>query len=342
MTGRPGLERVTMREVARRSGVSLATVSYVVNGGPRPVSGELRDRVLAAMRELGYQRGRRGRARSRPLLVGVVVPDATNLFYSRAIAAIEASLRADGHLVVAASSHGDAEREGALVAAFARNQVDGLIATPATGSAAALEEVAATGPPVVLLEWDEGPTWLHRVLLDNYRSAFQATRLLIESRHRRIALINGPPSAAAANARLRGYRDALAGARIAPFEPLMSGPYTQEQGRRATLELLARPERPEAILGGSVLLTFGVVQALHERRLRWPDDIAVVGYGDPRWASVVTPPLTMVEQPVDQLGEAAAQLLLGARAGRAPGQRLVLDSRLVVRESHWRVDITAA
>jgi LacI family transcriptional regulator len=331
-----------MREVARRSGVSPATVSYVVNGGPRPVSRELRDRVLAAMRELGYQRGHRGRARSRPLLIGVVVPDATNLFFSRAIAAIEASLRADGHLVVSASTDGDPERERALVTTFARQQADGLIVTPATATPTVLEELGAGGLPVVLLDWDEGPTCLHRVLSDNYRSTFQATRLLIESGHRRIALVNGPQSAAAANGRLRGYRDALASARIPPVEPLISGPFTGEQGRRATLELLSRPERPEAILSASVLLTLGVVQALHERRLRWPDDIALIGYGDPRLASLVTPPLTMIEQPVDQLGEAAVQLLLGARAGRAPGQRLVLDCNLVVRESHWRVGSTAA
>src|SRR5262249_48241655 len=156
-------------EVARRSGVSPATVSYVVNGGPRPVSRERRDRVLAAMRELGYQRGHRGRTRTRPLLVGIVVPDATNLFFSRAVRAIAASLRADRHLAVAASSNGAPERERTLVTTLARQQVDGLIVTPAGAPPPVLEELRAGGLPVVLLDWDEGPTPLPRVLPDNYR-----------------------------------------------------------------------------------------------------------------------------------------------------------------------------
>lgn len=330
------MERATIRAVARRSGVSPATVSYVINGGPRPVSPERRDRVLAAMRELGYQRAHRGRARVRPLLIGIVVPDATNLFFSRAIAAIDASLQSGGHVALAASSNGDPERERMLLATLARQQVHGLIVAPAGEPPALLEELRAGGLPVVLLDWDEGPTPLPRVVPDNYRCVFQATRLLIEAGHRRIALVNGPESAGAANTRLRAYRDALASSGLSPFEPPVSGPFTTDHGRRAMLELLSRPERPEGILSAGVLLTLGVVQALHERRLRWPDDLALIGYGDSRLASLVMPPLTVIEQPVDQLGEAAVQLLLGAPGGTAPGQRLVLDCHLVVRESHWR------
>src|SRR5438128_12600541 len=121
---------VTMREVARRAGVSLATVSYVLNAGPRPVSAERRERVLTAMRELGYRPAGRGRARTRPLKVGVVVPDATNLFFSQAIAAIESVLRTGGHLLMAGSSDEHPARERDLVTALIGARVDALILTP--------------------------------------------------------------------------------------------------------------------------------------------------------------------------------------------------------------------
>lgn len=326
-----------MREVARRAGVSLATVSYVVNDGPRRVSDNLRERVLGAIHDLGYQPARRGRARRYPLEVGVLVPDTTNLFFSRAISAIQSALLADGHLVVAASSHGDRDREAKLVAAFVRHQVDGLIISPAGDVPDAVERLAAAGQPVVLMDWDGENSTLNRISLDNYHSALQATRLLIESGHRRIALVGGPTSASSARARQRGYRDALAAAGIAELEEVRSGPFTHQQGRSAMLDLLSLPSPPDAIFSGSVLLTLGVLQALQERRLRWPDDLGLVGYGDARWASVVLPPLTVIEQPVDQVGEVAVRLLMASMDRRAAVQHVVLDSRLVLRDSHWRV-----
>src|SRR5215472_8731433 len=332
---------VTMRELARRAGVSLATVSYVVNGGPKPVSAERTERVLAAMRDLGYRPAGRGRARKRPLKVGVVVPDATNLFFSQAIAAIESGLRAEGHLLLVGSSDEDPGREAELVAAFAGARVDGVILTPCGAVPAEVERLAAQGFPVVLMDRDGGSSSLDRVVMDNYRSAFQATRLLIESGHRRIALVNGPESVVTARERLRGYRDALDFAGMRDSEQVQSVPFTHEDGRRATLDLLSQPERPEAIFSSSVILTSGVVRALHERRLRWPDDMAIVGYGDAHWTALVSPPLTVIQQPAHQLGEVAVQLLLASRARGQNHQHVVLESHLVLRESHWRASMPA-
>jgi len=175
------------------------------------------------------------------------------------------------------------------------------------------------------------------VVMDNYRSAFQAARLLIESGHRRVALVNGPEHVSTARDRLRGYRDALAFA-DAPRgdEYVRGGPFTVEHGRVATLDLLGLRRRPDAIFSSSAILTAGVVWALRQHGVRWPDDIGLVGFGDDTWASLVTPPLTVIEQPAQQLGEVAARLLLSADGGRAEAQQVVLDSTVVLRESHWR------
>jgi LacI family transcriptional regulator len=328
---------VTMRDVARRAGVSLATVSYVLNEGPRPVSGELRERVTAAIEELGYRPARRGRARSRPLTVGVVVPEATNSFFAQALAGIESVLRPGGHVLLASSSGEDGARELALVAACVRARVDGLILTPTGQVPGPVERLAAGGLPVVLMDREGGSTDLSRVVMDNYRSAAQATRLLVESGHRRIALVNGPGQVSTAAERLRGYRDALTQAGLSvPPEYVRSGAFTHEHGRTATLDLLSLPTRPDAVFSSSVILTSGVLFALRERRLRWPDDIAIVGFGDAAWVPVVTPPLTVVEQPARQLGEVAARLLLADGGRGRMGQRVVLDAQLILRESHWR------
>jgi LacI family transcriptional regulator len=328
----------TMREVAQRAGVSLATVSYVVNGGPRPVSAERKERVLAVMRELGYQPTGRSRARARTLKVGLIVPDATNLFFSMAIAGIQSVLHSEGHLLITGSSDEDPARERDLMAAFTNARVDGLILTPCRELAGEVERrLTGKSFPVVLMDRDGDSSALDRVVLDNYRSAFLATRLLIESGHRRIAMVNGPESVVTARERQRGYRDALERAGMLAFEQVRSVQFTHDDGRRATLDLLSQALRPEAIFSSSVILTSGVVRALQERRLRWPDDIAIVGYGDAQRTSLVTPPLTVIQQPAYQLGEVAVQLLLASRQRTETHQSVVLESPLVLRESHWRV-----
>jgi len=329
-----------MREVARHARVSLATVSYVINQGPRPVSAELRGRVLAAIEDLNYHPPARGRRRSRPLVIGLVVPDATTNFFGSAMRGVERVVCPDGHHVVTASSGEDPTRERQLIQALLRRRVDGLIVTPCCGVSPLIEQLPQRGLAVVLMDRDGGSTALPRVTINNYQSAFQAVRLLWESGHTRIALVNGPDHIDTARERLRGYTAALAFAGL-PMRPelVQTGPFGFDHGLQATRILLGLAEPPSAIFGSSADLTSGVLWGLRERRLRVPDDIALVGYGDPVWASLVTPPLTVIEQPTGLLGEAAARLLL-AGIGKEPSptnQQVVLESRLILRESHWRV-----
>ncbi len=334
-----------MREVARRAGVSLATVSYVINQGPRPVGPARRERVLAAIQELKYQPPARERRRSRPLIVGLVVPDATTGFFGSVIEGVERVVCADGHLAFTASSGGDPARERQLVQALLRRRLDGLILTPCCGVPPLIEQLPRRGVAVVIMDRDGSSTALDRVTLNNYQSAFQAVRLLWESGHTRIALVNGPDHIDTARERLRGYREALAFANLPlQSELVQKGPFGFDHGLQATRALLGLAEPPSAIFSSSADLTAGVLRGLRERGLRVPDDIALVGYGDPAWASLVTPPLTVIEQPTGLLGETAARLLL-ASIGREPamaGQRVVLESRLILRESHWRVAQPAA
>lgn len=337
-------DRSSMRDVARVAGVSLATVSYVLNDGPKPVADVTRKRVQAAIQSTGYRAGGRGRSRTRALTIGAIVPDANNTFFTQALAGAESVLGDSGHLLVVTSSDDDPARELRALEAFTRARIDGLILTPSTDVPAEVERLSSRGVPVVLMDRDGGSgTGLSRVVMDNYGSAFQATRLLIESGHRRIALVNGLQKVSTARERLRGYRDALDRAGIAVDERYVRlGPFTVEHGRQGTLDLLSLPQRPDAIFSSSVILTAGVIWSLRARGLRWPEDIAVVGFGDAVWASLVTPTLTVVEQPARELGETAARLLMASNGDSAQGQRLVLESHLILRESHRRLVLEGA
>lgn len=324
-----------MRDVARAAGVSLATVSYVVNEGPRPVSERSRRRVRTAIRDLGYVVRPR---RAAILTIGVVVPDATNTFFSRAVAGVQSVLGAGGHHGLVASSGDDGDRELDLVRLMLRCRVDGLVITPSAGLQEEVERLPGAGTPVVVMDRGGGTTSLNSVTMNNYDSAFKAVRLLVDSGHRRIALLNGPERVDTARERLRGYEAALrlGGLPVVP-QYVRSVAFTLEAGAQATREMLALDTPPGAIFSSSVVLTAGALTALRERGLRWPDDVAIVGFGDAVWAPMVTPPLTVVEQPAERLGEMAAQLLLATlkQGGPRTGQRVVLESRIVLRDSHW-------
>lgn len=327
------LEQATMRDVARAAGVSLATVSYVVNGGPRPVSAHRRRRVLDAIERLGYE----VRRSSTDLTVGVVVPDATNAFFSRTVAGIEAALGPREYLL-ATSTGDDPARERELLELLTRRNLAGLIFTPCAGLPDEARRLADRGIPVVVMDRGAASTSLSSVTMNNYGSAAKATRLLIDSGHRRIALLNGPERVDTARERQRGYVDSLRTAGLPVVaQYLRSGEFGRERGATATRELLALDTPPEAIFSSSLILTAGLLSALQERGLRWPDDIAIVGFGDAVWAQLMNPPLTVVEQPAERLGTTAAQLLLSIikEGGPKTGQHLVLESQIVLRDSHW-------
>jgi LacI family transcriptional regulator len=328
------VEQPTMRDIARAAGVSLATVSYVVNGGPRPVSTHRRRRVLAAIKELGYEPRPR---RTGDTAIGVIVPMATNAFFSRAVAGVEAALGPTEHALTS-SSGDDPAKESELLRVMRRHRVDGLIITPCGEVPDEVHRLATSGIPVVVMDRGVATTALNGVTMDNYGSAVKATRLLIDSGHRRIALLNGPERVDTARDRRRGYLDALRAAGL-PVIPqyVRDVEFGRERGATATHEMLSLKTPPEAIFSSSLILTAGMLTAVHERSLRWPDDVAIVGFGDATWTQLMSPPLTVVKQPAERLGTTAAELLLSIirNGGPRTGQRIVVESQIVLRDSHW-------
>jgi DNA-binding LacI/PurR family transcriptional regulator len=325
----------TLRDVAERAGVSLASASYALGRSGRQVGDGTRTRVLRAADELGYEPRRRGRPLRRALTVGAIVPDAANPFFADVLRAAGNHLRANGHRLLATYSGEDGETEGDLLRLIG-TRVDALMLVPTRPVGRDVRNLAHR-MPVVLMDRDGDAPELASVALDNVGSARNATRALIESGHRRIAIVNGPSRVSTARDRLQGYATALQEAGIAVRETyVQTGEFSSDTGRQAVHQLFRLPEPPEAIFSSSPLLTSGILPALQEHGIRWPDEVAFIGYGDAVWASLVQPPLTIIEQPTAEMGVTAAGMILSHTRSPLPPRRIILSSRLVLRESHWR------
>jgi LacI family transcriptional regulator len=328
----------TIRDVAQLANVSVTTVSNAINN-PDKVSPELLARVRSAIDKLGYSphaAARSLRKRSSGLL-GLIVGDITNPFFTELFEAIELAAAARGYSVILCNSNERAEREEVHLKMLRSQRIDGLILAP-TGAVsmnrAAL--LAALEIPIVLVDRAMEGLGYDAVILNNHRAAYDATSHAIGCGHRRIALINGPKLVRTAADRLQGYREALLAAGL-PFAPelVVEAGFREQLAYEAALELLRGEARPSAIFAANNLMTIGAMRAIAELGLSCPDDISIIGIDDLPWAEAVAPRLTVVAQPVRSMGETALDLLVqrisGGRLG--DGTTVVLEPRLIERNS---------
>jgi LacI family transcriptional regulator len=325
---------VTMRDVADAAGVSIATVSRVVNG-TRPVNPSAQRSVLRAVEDLGYRRNlvasslRRQRTRS----VAAVVPHIANPYFPRLIQAIERGLAADEHQLLIADSQDDPAVERERVAALADRQVDGLLLVPCheRASAASLEGLDL---PYVLVDRTIAGLEADRVGSDDHAGMQAVVAHLRASGRRRLVFVGAAPDTSTARQRLEAFRS-----EVGPEARVWLGDYSLDWGRRATTALLdaaaSDPDGlPDAVVCGNDLVAIGVVRGLRDAGVTLPGRVAVTGYDDVGFAEVCDPPLTTVRQPVDTIGEAAVRLLLDrAGGGERPAQVLRLSPVLVIRAS---------
>jgi LacI family transcriptional regulator len=326
----------TVQDVARHAGVSVATVSYVLNG-TRFVSAGLRERVLAAVRELHYEPNAAARTlrSKRSHTLGLILPDLRNPFFTEAVRGVEDVAEAHGYTVLLANSDEDPEREATHLRVLRAKHVDGLILAPAGAPYPELEQLVDTGFPLVLLDRDLARLGVPAVMLDNEAAARAAVDHLIRLGHRRVGMIAGRPPISSTVDRRRGYRRALDEAGLPSDEQLVAtGGSTIEGGAAAASTLLELPSPPTAILAANNLMTIGAVMAIERHGLSVPGDVALVGFDDFPWADVFRPRLTTVAQPFYELGRTAAELVLERQSGGGHGaRRVLLPGTLVVRDS---------
>jgi len=345
---------ITIADVARRAGVSTATAGRVL-GGYGASSEQARRQVEQAAGELGYQANDLARAMitGTTHTIGLVIADIAEPFFSTVARSFSDVARAAGYEVILTNTDEDLEREQAAVRVLGERQVDGIAVAPASGSDAGhLRRLAELGMPIVLLDRStDGPAF-DTVMIDNVAAAGEAVRLLVGHGHRRIAVVGavarGDERSATAlepasggggyGDRVIGYRAAMAaaGLDVDPRWVRASGQLDQASARAAASELLRLPsrERPTAFFATDASMSLGVLEAILDRGLTWPDDVSVIGFDDAEWTRVVRPELTVVAQPVRHLGERAAGILLARVRGEAgKAATTVLDARIVPRGS---------
>lgn len=328
----------SLQEVARHARVSIATVSRVLNHSDKVVP-ETRAVVEQSLRELGYRPSRVARRLrmkdGRAHLVGLIIPDIQNPFYAEIARGVEDAAYAAEYALLLCNSDENPEKEKFYLDVMRDESVDGIVLPPFDETDVGVVEMIKTGIPVVCVDRSLAKAKTDLVEVDNYRGAHEAVSHLIARGHRHIGLIEGRSQVSTNRERRRGYLDALAEHGVELRKDLLrSGDFKQESGRVLANELLALRQPPTALFVCNNLMTVGALSAIHQRGLRVPAEIALVGFDDLPWAEALDPPLTVVRQPAYEVGRQAMELLLKRimEPDRAPVTVRLLPE-LVVRRS---------
>lgn len=325
---------VTIKEVAKEAGVSIATVSRVFNNSG-PVNDDTKQRILDVAQRLRYMP--HGAARSlitaKTNTLGVLLPDLYGEFFSEVIRGIDQAARDSGYHVLLSSSHAERKEVEAALQAM-RGRVDGMIIMHPDIDAKVLKRNLSSSIPVVLISSQADAASSQSLNIDNYNGAVAAVKHLIDHGHQRVAIIKGAAANFDAAERLRGYHDALKGAGITDMLEV-DGDFTERAGYRAGKQILTLEPRPTAVFASNDAMAIGALGAFREAGIDVPGDLAVVSFDDIPIAAYVNPPLTSVHVSINDLGAQATKRLIetvrGDRGtGSTPG---VLPAKLVVRRS---------
>ncbi len=333
---------VTIKDVARRAGLGMGTVSRVLNGSGY-VSEESRQRVLDAVRDLNYVPNAQARAMmtGRTMTLGVLLPDVTNPYFPAMVRGIEDEARRNGYTVILLETDWQPANERMAVDTLRRQSVDGTILVDVALSDLLTSILLTAHVPVVLIGRGIERQDVAQITVNNYKGATEAMQWMQSKGHRRIGFLAGPEHAASAQQRLRAYLDFMGweALRVDEIEkhpelPIAQTDYSFEKGREATELLLQKHPDITCIFGVNDMTALGALSYLTARNINVPDTIAVVGFDDILMASLVPPPLTTMRQPVYDMGVAGARLLIERiKNAESNSQRLVFDPVLVVRQS---------
>jgi len=328
----------TIHDVAKNAGVSVATVSHVING-THYVSPELAERVYQSISQLNYRQNKLARALSRkniPLLA-LIVPDISNPYWSALARAVQDVTDPHDYSVIVCSSDGILEREIRFLRSLS-GWVSGLILHPYHVSQVQVNQLILHNPPVVILgeftTSEKQPLNWDQVAANNRESVMVAVEHLIGLGHRRIAFIQGTAGTPSSVKRMAGFLDALNSAGLPAEDNLIiPGDYTRVGGRKAMAELLTRPDPPTAVVCANDLSALGALEEAQLRGYKVPQSISIVGFDDIDEAALASPPLTTIRLPPHEIGVVAAEKLIERLKGREDPSSSFIKGELIVRES---------
>jgi LacI family transcriptional regulator len=332
----------TLSEVARRAGVGTTTVSRVINGGRR-VDPQTLAHVRRVIEQLGYMPNQAARILKggRTRTIGLLIPSIADPFFSACAEAAQAIARANDSLVIVTTTQNDTSVEIANVNVLTRHRADGLIIAPADSKSQALRTLLARlSVPVVALDRPLSGTSIPAVLADNFAGARTGTNHLIEHGYRRILCLTGEPTLYTIRERIRGYREAVKSAGI---EYSVDTSVKDHRSAEETIErFLCGSYPPDAIFTLKNSTTIYAFEALQKFGIEVPGSVAILGYDDFELAATVRPAITVIRQPIEEMGRVAAELLFeqlqepGKTAWNSSvdgAKKIRLDTRLIRRES---------
>jgi LacI family transcriptional regulator len=328
----------TIIDVARLAGVSTTTVSHFING-TRYVSDDLRDRVEKAIAELGYRPNSmaRGLRKGESKTIGLIVPDNSNPFFAEILRSIENIGYSNGYSVILCNSDGDIAKEIAYTELLFAKQVDGIVFITTNNSCEHLQQLSDNGIPIIVIDRDIPLKGTDVLLVDNFQGGYEATRYLIGLGHTRIACITGPSLLTPSAERVNGYKKALAQAGIAENPDwIVAGDFQFAGGENGIEKLMNLQNRPTAVFACNDLMALGVLRGIRKAGLSVPGNLSLIGFDDIPLASVVSPALTTISQPIQKISEMAIELLINRlqkKEIKFEEKRIVFPTEIVVRES---------
>lgn len=305
-----------MRDVAQQAGVSVATVSHVLNG-TRKVAVDTANRVRNAMAELDYlpDASAQSLRRRSTKAIGVLVSDIANPFFASLVRGVESRAREEAYSLLIGNTGETPADEAVYLQLLRRKRVDGLLVAP-VGDGEAIARSLERGTCVVLIDRELAGVEAPCVVSENHTGGRLATEHLLRHGHRRIGIILGLPDASTTAQRLSGYKQALADFGAPSCSKLVACGYSRvKEGMKACRELLEQPEPPTAIFATNNLMTLGALQAIHTLGLRCPEEVSLVGFDDFEWVEAFDPPITTVAQDPYRIGYQAASALFGMLRG---------------------------
>ncbi len=332
--------RATLRDVARVAGVHPGTVSRALNPATQAlVRDETVRRVREVAEELGYRPNplARGLKTNRSYTVGVLVPDIQNPLFPPIIRGLDDRLGEAGYTPLIANTDNDPVRERVDLEAMRARQVDGFVAATARADHELLDDVAASGVPLVLVNRRVEDGSLPSATADDQAGARLAVEHLVSLGHRQIAHLAGPQDVSTGSARYEGFRDGMRQAGLEPSLVRVGRAFTEPEGARLCEELLDADVPFTAIVAGNDLMALGCYDVFAARGIDCPGEVSVVGFNDMPFADRFAPPLTTIGIPHYEIGVAAADMLLALLRGDGDGAReIVLPAHLIVRGSTRR------
>jgi len=328
---------LTIRDIAKRADVSVSTVSRVLRGR-ETVAEELRQRVLATADEMGYSPNRAAQSlrSGRTNLVGLVIPDITTPFFAEIARSAGRTLGEAGFSVLLCDADENPDSERRHVEVLEERRIDGLLITPSSDKrAGCYEETAARGIPVVLVDRLASRT-LDSVRTDNIAGTFQLVTYFISRGYDRFGVVTGRRDSLSTRERMQGFRSACRALNVPEDNVILEdGMMTVGGGYEATKRLMQRQPSPRAIFAATSLMGVGSLRALKELGYEIPRDVALAMFDDTSLADLVDPPITVISQPIDLIGQTAARMLLERMKGEVlePGREVLVQPSLIIRQS---------